>query len=290
MSELNDAEQRFADYLDAHGYTWSHEPDYQTELGLPTRLETRPDFLIARAGSRAVGEVRQFETTHIRDGLAKAGGYMSTGPREVYGSLRFGMWEKAKQLRPLAGAGVPLLIVLANPLGADVMLDAHHVQAAMWGNPGFVIPIDTSTGGPAEGQEMYWRLEDYGVFASPVMQDGKLVGWENRHPHVSAVLVVHERLYSMDWREEVMHRHPAADNSFEAATEAALKAIKEINAASARGEEPQGAYQWVTVYEVNGDEAERVPANWFDGERDERYGYTDGGYGQLSLAPVEPGE
>lgn len=280
---MNEAEQRFAAYLDAHDYIWSHEPDYQAELGLPAPPATTPDFLIARGGSRAAGEVRQFETTRIRDRLAKSGGLGALSPQEVYGSLRSGMWEKAEQLRPLAGAGVPLIVVLANPLNADVMLDPHHVQAAMWGNPGFVIPIDTTVGVPAEGTKPYMRLEDYGVFASPVFKADKVVGWVNRDPHVSAVVVVHERMHSMDWREEVMHRHPATDNSFEAASEAALKALKEIDAAIARGEEPKGAYQWVTVYDVNGDAAVPLPADWFDGPRDERYGYSDGGYGRLAL-------
>lgn len=185
---------------------------------------------------------------------------------------------------------MPLLVVLANPRNAGVMLDPHHVQAAMWGNPGFVIPIDTTTGGPTQGQESYWRLEDYGAFASPVMEDDKVASWENRHPHVTAVVVVHERLHSMDWREDVMRRHPAADNSFEAAIDAALNAFKAIDAAVARSEEPEGAYQWVTVYEVNGHDAVPLPADWFDGPRDERYGYTEGGYGRLWLKPasIEP--
>jgi hypothetical protein len=61
---------------------------------------------------------------------------MSTGPKTAYGPLRLGIIEKGDQLRSLAGAGVPLLIVLANPLNADVMLDPHHVMAAMWGTPG----------------------------------------------------------------------------------------------------------------------------------------------------------
>lgn len=43
-----------------------------------------------------------------------------------------------------------------------------------------------------------------------------------------------------------MRRHPAADRSFDAATDAALAAFKEIDAAIARGEEPQGSYRWVT--------------------------------------------
>jgi hypothetical protein len=290
VGALNEAEQRFVAYLEDHGYAWKHEPDYQAELELPQPLTTKPDFLIERGGSRAVGEVRQFETTHIRDRLAKSSGYAALSPQEVYGSLRSGMFEKAKQLRPLAGAGVPLLVVLANPLGADVMLDAHHVQAAMWGNPGYVIPIDTTTGGSAEAHEAYWKLEDYGAFASPVIDAGRIVGWENRHPHVTAVVVVHERLHSADWRDEMFQRHPPADNSFEAATDATLEAIKDINGVIARGEEPDGAYRWVTVYELNGEDAVPLPAGWFDGPRDERYGYTNGGYGRLSPEPSDPAE
>jgi hypothetical protein len=65
------------------------------------------------------------------------------------------MWEKADQLRPLAGLGVPLVIVLANPLGADVILDGQHVIAGMFGNPGFSIPIDPTIGGRAEGIDSY---------------------------------------------------------------------------------------------------------------------------------------
>jgi hypothetical protein len=157
----------------------------------------------------------------------------------------------------------------------------------MWGNPGFIIPIDPSTGGQAEGQEAYWKLEDYGAFASPIIEDSKVVGWENRHPHVTAVVVVHERLNSMEWREELMHRHPAADSSFDAASAAALEAVREIDAAIERGEEPDGAYRWVTMYEVNGDQAVPLPPDWFDGPRDERYGYTGGGYGRLSPERAE---
>jgi hypothetical protein len=84
------------------------------------------------------------------------------------------------------------------------MLDDFHVQAAMWGNPGVGIPIDTAKGGPAEDQEPYFRLEDHGAFASPVKEGEKVVAWENRHPHVTAVVVVHERLHSDDWREEIL--------------------------------------------------------------------------------------
>ena len=282
MVVLNDAEQQFAAYLDSHGYTWSHEPDYQTELGLPALPATKPDFLVACGGMRAVFEVRQFETTAIRDALVLAGGYMSTGPREAYKSLRSALVEKAKQLRPLDGAGLPLVIVLANPLGADVILDEHHVTAAMFGNPSFNIPIDPATGGAPEGAQMHWALENYGVFCSPVFDGGEIRSWENRNPHISAVAVVHERLYSTDWREEVVGRYPPANDSMEAAVDAVFEAHQQVVAGVAAGEEPEGAYQWVNLYELAGEDAVPVPAQWFDGPRDERYGFhpDSGGYGR----------
>jgi hypothetical protein len=92
---------------------------------------------------------------------------------------------------------------------------------------------------------------------------------------------VHERLYSADWREEILARYRAPDRSMDAAIEATFEAFREIDAAIERNEEPGGSYRWLSVYEVNGDDAVPLPADWFDGPRDERYGHTDGGYGLL---------
>ena len=281
MAQLNKAEQRFAAYLDDYGFGWKYEPDYQEELGLPQRLVTTPDFLIERDGHRAVAEVRQFETTALADQMSSTGRAGVVGPEKLFGAQRSAMFEKAKQLRPLAGAGVPLLVVLANPLQRLVPLDDFHVQAAMWGNPGVVIPIDTTSGGRVEGHEPYLQLENYGAFASPVIEDEKLVGWQNRHPHVTAVLVVHERLFSADWREEILAGYRSSDRSIEAAVEDTFKALQDVAAAQARGEEPQGSYRWVSVYETGSESAVALPASWFDGPRDERYGPTEAGYGRL---------
>lgn len=265
-----------------------HEPDYQAELGLPDPLETKPDFLIERDGSRAVAEVRQFETTHIRDRPAKSGGYATLSPQEVYASLRSGILEKAKQVRPLAGGGVPLLVVLANPLNADVVLDEHHVQAAMWGNPGYLIPIDSTTGGPAEGYEAYWKLEDYGVFALSLIEDGQMMGWETRHPHVTAVVVVHERPYSADWRDRSSPATAVPAALWMPRSRTRWPPCDEVEAAIERGEKPQGMYQWVSGYEVNGEEAVSLPAGWFSSPRDERYGFTPEGVdGRLGPEPSE---
>ena len=172
--------------------------------------------------------------------------------------------------------------MLANPLGADIILDEHHVTAAMFGNPSFHIPIDPATGGAPEGAHMQGVLENYGVFRSPVVHDGHIQRWENRNPHISAVAVVHERLYSTDWRQEVVGRHPPANTSMEAAVDAVFEAHQQVAAGIAAGEEPEGGYQWVSLYELDGEDAVPVPADWFDGPRDRRYGFHPdaGAYGR----------
>jgi hypothetical protein len=281
---MNPAETRFAAYLDAHGYSWAFEPDYQDAFGLSEQPRTEPDFLIWRTESRAVCEVRQFETTRLRDALNRAGGHSSSvDPRLVYGSLRSGIREKAEQLRPFAELRVPLIVVLANPLAADVMLDSRHVTAAMFGNPSVRFQVDSSTGGLAADTAMRVVLEDYGVFRSPVMDDGPhIVGWENTFPYVSAVAVVHERLNSMDWREEIIERIPVTDQTIEAASRAAFRALKEINEAVAAGEEPTGVYRWLELYECDGEQAVPLPSSWFGGPRDRRFGFLkSGAYGML---------
>lgn len=287
---MNEAETRFAAYMDACGYTYSYEPEYQTALSLPTPVATKPDFLVERCGVRAVCEVRQFETTRVRDALDRAGGYMSTDGRELLVGIRSALFEKAKQLEPFGGFGMPLIIVLANPLAADVILDPHHVTAAMFGNPSVRIPIDPALGGAPPGVRPHLALEDYGVFRSPVIEAAQIVDWTNRHPHVSGVLVAHERRNSDDWRRELVARYPPADNSMEAATDAALQAMQAVSEAIEAGLEPAGAYQWADFYALDGDTATSVPADWFRGARDRRFGFRgEGEYGRLA-SPQSPSD
>lgn len=282
---MNEAEIRFAAYLDSSGYTYDFEPDYQVALALPTPTATKPDFLVERCGVRAVCEVRQFETTRVRDALDRAGGYMSTDGRELLVGIRYALIEKARQLEPFGGVGLPLIVVFANPLGADVILDPRHVTGAMFGNPSVRIPIDPALGGAPPGVPSHLALEDYGVFRSPVTDAGQIVGWTNRHQHLSGVLIVHERRHSDDWRLEIVAQHPPADDSMAAMTDAALDAMKAVSEAVAAGHEPSGADQWVDFYELDGDTATRVPVDWFRGARDRRFGFhSEGQYGQMERA------
>jgi hypothetical protein len=97
----------------------------------------------------------------------------------------------------------------------------------------------------------------------------------------AAVVVVHERLHSADWREEILDRYHGPDRSIDAAIESTFEALREVEAGQQRGEEPEGSYRWVSVYEVNSEEAVPLAQGWFNGPRDERYGVAEGGYGRL---------
>lgn len=132
---MNEGELLFDRYLEAHHYRRRHEPDYQRELGLTLRPSTRPDFLVEHDHTRAICEVRAFESSMLAEHLAK-NRVGSVPPQVVFGPLRAALHEKARQLRPFANLGLPLVIVVANPLRTTVSLDDFHVTAAMFGNPG----------------------------------------------------------------------------------------------------------------------------------------------------------
>jgi hypothetical protein len=275
---LTESEQRFVDYLESHAYYWRHEPDYQQELGMALPPETRPDFLVSKDDGPLVCELRQFDLGSVDEKIAS----MKTGvlsDKDIYGRERSALVEKARQLEPFAGSGVPLVIVLSNPTARFVPLDDEHMISVIFGNPKWSIPIDTRSGGPAGTGR--FLLEDYGAFVSLVRDErGERFVW--RHPHVSAVATLHQRTNEQDFIDEVMARHRAEDNSFDAAARAAIAALQEVDEARQVGDIPPGEYQWLEVYELAGEDAVPLPAGDLAGPRDRRYGFlTDGTYGAL---------
>ena len=243
---MNLSEQRFDAYLRENGYVSEFEPDWRVRLDLPRAPTTCPDFLVSRGASRAVCEVRGFETEGIRKHLAGWIGVATLSERQRFGPLRWALAEKAKQLIPFAGSGLPLVIVLSNPLGAGVMLDDVSVCAAMR------------------------------IALSPP-------GAPNSHPHVSGVVVVHERRHADDWIDGALATAtPPATRTIAGAVDRIFDALPLIAARRAAGEEPPGSYRWLDVYEVRGSTTP-LPTDWFDGERDRRYGVSpDGSYARLS--------
>jgi hypothetical protein len=198
---------------------------------------------------------------------------------DVYGRARFALVEKARQLDPLAAVGLPLVIVLSNPLGAFVPLDSQHMISVLFGNPKWTVPIDVARGGPTGASSFI--VEDYGAFAS-LARDEHGQRFVRRHPHISAVATLHHRTHEQDFIDEVMERHRAEDRSFDAAARAAFAALEEVNDARRDGRVPEGEYQWLEVYDLEDEMGTPLPRDFFAGPHDTRHGFlSDSSYGEL---------
>jgi hypothetical protein len=266
------ADERFEAYLTEQGIAYVYEPDWAEEFG--TTFADNPDFFVDPDGGRVVAEVKQFETTRIGDRLAGAGGTATLSDREVFGAIRSKVTNTARdQLRQFDSLGLPLAIVLANPLGADVMLDFFHIAHALLGNPKVRMKVgpDVPPDDPPEAIG-----EDYGAFLS-VRADGEIV---NHHPHVSAVMVVHERLNREDWIERILAEEPDVDE-FSGKAEAMLHYLMTVERREAEEGSPKGAYHWVDVYDLAGNptapgfSGEPLARSLFNGPRDRWFGFRE---------------
>jgi hypothetical protein len=82
-------------------------------------------------------EVKGFEVSEKRTKIWDHGsGAVWVGPDDELAPIRQQLKEGAKSLKPLGGAGVPLLIVLANPPRLDLQsthvdLDGFNLVGAM---------------------------------------------------------------------------------------------------------------------------------------------------------------
>jgi|GEM_PF-5719424 len=252
-----ESERWFERYLRAHGYSYDYEPD----LG----VEKRPDFLIERKDVRVVCEIKAFETVPaLQKKLEGATQPMMASDDEVYGPMRSAVREASKQLKPLADAGMPLVVVLANPLGYRVHLNIEHLIEAMFGNPGWAGRFDAETGTVEEMKFEYGR-------------DGKL---RNDHPYISALLILREvdleLEYQHKWSEERNKDRPKltlGEDGIEG-IEAVAKAIEEELADweehKRTSDVPSGTQYAVDVLATGSKAAVELPRNVFDCWRDTR--------------------
>lgn len=164
------AEVLFERYLRAHGYEWEHEP----ELG----VSSRPDYRVRRSGVEAICEVKQFETRAIREFGEAAGGPVVVPPRLLYDTIRNQLDSAARQLKPLADRDIPLVVVLANPLRATVLLDPPFLFHAMYGGGHWA-----TDGEPTPSIEA-WPIP------TAAGRDGALT---NQHTYIGAVVALFTR-------------------------------------------------------------------------------------------------
>jgi hypothetical protein len=227
-----ESEHRFRRYLEENGYTWKQLDD-GSHSG-PT-----PDYRVERDGVAAIVEVKEFTTTQLSRRLAALGpGGTSIGDDESAGPVRSKINAGARQLKPWADSGLPLVILLVNPWGIYLPLASEDLQIAMYGNMVARVPFNQETEeltGPV-------RLE--------LDRNGALT---NRHPFVGAVAVL------LLWLPP--HRSMAEDlDHFHLRT----SRIQEVTL-------PEGSRFFVDVVETiraHGGQAASIPDALFDGPRD----------------------
>lgn len=224
----------FEAYLAEQGYPAAdHEPDLGTTK--------RPDYVIERDGQRCVVEVKQFAAGTRSFPDQRAG---TTSVEAVLKPIRSQLREAARQLKDVAQAGLPLVVMLTNPHGAFVMLGTQEMVWAMYGDPVVVIDIDPRVGGAV------------GEARQEVGRNGRLA---RDHQYISAVAIFGHRERVADWYDEMNERH--ADLPGE-------ERWRLICEADARGERPEGSYHRVSVFKTLSPSAVPLPDTFFAGERD----------------------
>lgn len=162
----------FEKYCDLNGYFWTYEP----ALGSPGPL----DYLIDRAGDRAVVEVKHFTTTRQRQKLMAAPGqamYMESTVGKLQSAIRLG----GDQLSPCSGLNLPLVVLLTTPVPTDVDLDPDDVVAALLGKTTHVFDLER-----AGLEQTVYSGED-----AAVLHRDSAGGTFNRLPHLSAVVAMY---------------------------------------------------------------------------------------------------
>lgn len=243
-----EGELLFEAYLAEHDYP---EPAYEPDLG----VRTRPDYVVVRGEAEAICEVEEFDAdSGWSPGNAGPSGRRSM--EDVLRPVRHKIRAAARQLKPLAGSGRPLVIVLANPRGAWVGLSPQEIVWAMYGDPAFAFSVDSRTG----------ELVDKGGFITTA--NGKL---RNDHPYITAVTVVSQRDRAIDFYDELVAGMDGASGD---------EKWRAINAAKDRGEVPEGHYHRLDVYRTMSAHAAPLRGELFNGPKDRLFEYDEeaGGY------------
>lgn len=250
----NEAERWFERYLHDHEYEYDYEPD----LG----VTKRPDFVIERNDVKVVCEVKAFEKVPaLQKRLDGATGPVMASSDEVYGPMRSAVREAAAQLKPLADSGLPLVVVLANPLGYLIQLNMDHLIEAMFGNPGWAGKFDAEKGQVEEMKFEYGR-------------DGKL---RNDHPYITGVLILREidleAEYQRKWGRERQKGRPKltlVKDGIDGYAKAIEEEIADWEEHKKTAAIPTGTAYAVDVLTTGSPSAVPLPENVFDGERDKR--------------------
>jgi hypothetical protein len=155
----------------------------------PTSAGRNARTTSSSAVARAIVEVKEFEVGDYerRKRAALDRGEAFDAPaKEALQPVRARIHDAARQLKPFRDRGVPLVVVLANPHGVSVSLDATELGWAVYGDPTVKGWLDAHTGEP--------------VLVKPIRgHNGRLT---NRHSYLSAIVVLSMRPYALDFYED----------------------------------------------------------------------------------------
>jgi hypothetical protein len=239
------AEVRFENYLNAHDYLFEYEPDLH--------IDKQPDYMVQRGDDMVVCEVKGFQTLGIWGPMLQSPGHMVTrSMKEVLAPVRSQISAAAVQLKPLAGSGIPLVVVLSNPEKAGVDLSPTMVIAAMYGDLG--AQFSSRPDGTTSSE---WIAD----------RNGKLT---NDHGYVSAVVVARAGDRSAEGVDAFIRGFLEANPA--AATEEVLAAVDEASDSF----EPPEPYYYCDVFQTASTTCVPLPPSVFDGPNDHRWVAVDG--------------
>jgi hypothetical protein len=164
MGQRTAGDRIFEAYLREHKVP---VPEHEPDLG----VGRRPDYLVALDGHKCLCEVKEFAPT--TNSIPGSGSW----PMEtVLKPIRSKVHEGARQLRPAADLGHPLVVVLTNPHHAPVILGEQEVLWALEGDPVVRMHVGSTATGPP---------------IHTVGQNGEL---RHDHPYLTAVVVLYRSL------------------------------------------------------------------------------------------------
>jgi hypothetical protein len=245
-----ESEEWFEQYCFAHGIeVVAHEPD----LGVPTH----PDFLVSRDGVEVVCEVKEFTSTPFNKRLRESSGFFSMSEAQILRPVRNQVRAASKNLKPLAGMQWPLVVVLANPRGLHLELDANRLIHALFGD--LIVTFRVGPDGKAV-TEPQWAAG----------RNGRL---RDNHPYISAVAGLHKGDLEWDWWQEWHERRRPTSARLDADIVALAQERTAAAEKAAREEDiPTGTYYRLDVILNPSEQATPLPPAFFFGERDTVWG------------------
>lgn len=272
--EMNVGEAMLAGYAKQHGYSARFEPDWEARFG--REFTKDPDFLMGRGEAEAIVEVRDFNARPLEQhfGPRFSG---SVDPAILRRPLYRGIAEKAEQLADFADVGLPLVIALTSTGTGQIDLGPHELQSTLFGEVGISMPLDPVAGELDAGAAQHVSEAGYGVFRGTDEAGAEINRWQ----HVSGVAVLARFDLYTEFQEDDLRRYVdsrSPTGRVERGTLAAEWMQTPVGRREAPG--PLGFDYAVTYYDLAGyalGSGAAVPAEWFDGERDQRLGFDSTG-------------